>query len=236
MIDFTPWDRLLQKYVKNGQVDYTRWKDESLQPLESWLQTTQTVALNSLNEEAQIAFLINLYNALTIRQVLQKYPIDSIRPTILGVPNLVSFLQFFKQSIHSISKQAGKLENVSLDNIEHDILRANHNESRIHFALVCASGGCPRLRSHAYFPEQLNEQLSEDAKSFITNSEKVRYEATSQTLYCSKLFKWYEADFLAKADSIAAYIQPYLNVQLPATVTLEYLPYSWQLNDQRISS
>ncbi|MEL6489118.1 MAG: DUF547 domain-containing protein [Cyanobacteria bacterium J06621_3] len=231
MIDFTLWDQLLQKYVKNAQVDYAGWKKESLPLLDQWLLTTQSVSLDSLDSAPGIAFLLNLYNALTIRQVLQKYPIESIRPTVLGVPNMISFLQFFKQSVHTLNGQS-----LSLDNIEHDILRARYDESRIHFALVCASQGCPGLRSHAYRPDKLNAQLAEDAKTFITNPNKVRYEPTSQTLYCSKIFKWYAEDFLAKADSVVSYIQPYLNVPLPETVRIEYLSYSWQLNDQRMSS
>lgn len=231
MVDFTLWDQLLQKYVKNAQVDYAGWKKESLPLLDQWLLTTQSVSLDLLDSAAGSAFLLNLYNALTIRQVLQKYPIESIRPTVLGVPNMVSFLQFFKQSIHTLNGQR-----LSLDNIEHDILRARYDESRIHFALVCASQGCPGLRSNAYRPDKLDAQLAEDAKTFITNPNKVRYEPTSQTLYCSKIFKWYAEDFLAKADSVVSYIQPYLNVPLPETVRIEYLSYSWQLNDQRMSS
>ncbi len=227
MIDFTPWDQLLQTYVKDGQVDYARWQKESMPALDSWLLETQKVNLDTLNQAEGIAFLINVYNAVTIQQVLQKYPIDSIQPTVLGVPNMASFLLFFKKPVYSLN--GSKL---SLDGIEHDTLRARYQESRIHFALVCASEGCPPLRAGAYMPTQLSAQLEEDTRQFINNPEKVRYDSVSRKLYCSKIFKWYRDDFLTQAASVPNYIQTYLAVELPADVEIEYLPYSWQLNSQ----
>ncbi|MEO0647876.1 MAG: DUF547 domain-containing protein [Cyanobacteria bacterium J06650_10] len=231
MIDFAPWDQMLQTYVKDGQVDYSRWQKESMPALEEWLSKMQAVSLDTLNENEGIAFLINLYNALTIQQVLQKYPIDTIRPNVLGIPNWSKFLRFFKTPIYSLGGQK-----LSLDNIEHDTLRARYSESRIHFALVCASESCPNLRSNAYQPDQLDTQLQEDAERFINNPKKLRYDAAARTLYCSKIFKWYEEDFVAKAESVTEYIQTYLKADLPKEIKVEYLPYSWQLNDQRISS
>lgn len=229
MIDFTPWSQMLQTYVVQGQVDYTLWKRESAKDLDQWLASLQTIDLDTLNREQAIAYLLNLYNALVIQQVLQKYPIRSIRPKVLGVPNWASFLLFFKQPLYTLGDRP-----LSLDNIEHDILRAQYNEPRIHFALVCASIGCPLLRSEAYTPDLVPEQLDADARRFIGDSAKVNYETASNTLYCSKIFKWYEDDFVAAAGSIPDYIQPYLaEATLLKPVSIAYLPYSWQLNDQR---
>ncbi len=179
--------------------------------------------------ESAIAYLINLYNALVIRQVLQKYPIDSIRPEILGVPNWASFALFFKRPVYSLGDRS-----LSLDNIEHGILRDRYDEPRIHFALVCAATSCPLLRAEAYTPELVSDQLEADAQRFINNSAKVSYDAVGNTLYCSKIFRWYEKDFVAQAGSVASYIQGYLpETTIPAAASLVYLPYSWQLNDQR---
>ncbi|MEM9945752.1 MAG: DUF547 domain-containing protein [Cyanobacteria bacterium P01_D01_bin.36] len=231
MIDFTPWNDLLTRYVADGQVDYARWQTESVDRLDQWLKSVSSVQIDPLDEQSAIAFLINLYNALAIQQVLRKYPIDSIRPTVLGIPNLASFLRFFKKDIYTLNGQS-----LSLDNIEHDILRSRYSESRIHFALVCVSASCPSLRPNAYLPTQLNAQLQEDTQQFINNPEKVKYDAPSNTLYCSKIFKWYEEDFLKRSPSIISYIQQYLpNTQILPNTTIEYLPYSWQLN-QRTSS
>jgi len=235
LINFAPWNELLQRYVAEGQVDYAKWKAESAEELDQWLIDVSGVDIETLDREGAIAFLINLYNALAIQQVLQKYPIDTIRPKILGVPNWASFLLFFKKDIYELNGQS-----LGLDNIEHDVLRDRYDESRIHFALVCVSAGCPLLRANAYLPAQLNTQLDEDTHRFINNPEKVSYDANSNILYCSKIFDWYKEDFLAPpnepTDSIISYIQPYLkDIQIPPDATIEYLPYSWQLN-QRTSS
>ncbi|NEQ48290.1 MAG: DUF547 domain-containing protein [Leptolyngbya sp. SIOISBB] len=232
MLDFTPWDSMLKRYVNDdGQVDYAAWQSASDQELNTWLESLHVTELSTLERDEAIAFLINLYNALTIRQVLQQYPLASIRPTFLGMPNWLAFLHFFTKSVYRLKGQS-----LSLNNIEHGLLRERFQEPRIHFALVCASVGCPGLRAAAYEPEQLDEQLAADAHRFIHNDDKVRYDAARSTLYCSKIFQWYKADFLTKAASIPDYISQYRpELDLPNRVTVEFLPYSWALN-QRTSS
>jgi hypothetical protein len=232
MIDFATWDHLLQEYVNDlGQVDYARWQQESSQVLDRWLVAQQPLDWQTLDKDSAIAFLINLYNALTIQQVLQKFPIRSIRPQILGIPNWLSFVRFFSRKLYVLNGQP-----ISLNGIEHDILRQQFKEPRIHFALVCASEGCPLLRAEAYWPDRLSQQLEADAHRFINNAEKVRYDGDRNLLFCSKIFKWYETDFLAVADSIPTYIQRYRpELDFPKTVEVAYLPYSWALN-QRTSS
>jgi hypothetical protein len=97
MPDFAPWDSMLKRYVNDcGQVDYAAWQSESRQALNSWLESRQSTELSELGEAEAIAFLINLYNALTIRQVLQKYPIASIRPSFLGLAELVGVSAIFQ--------------------------------------------------------------------------------------------------------------------------------------------
>lgn len=231
-LNFSVWDRLLRNYGDDqGRVDYGRWQQASLPELEQWLTDMGRVDLQTLSREQAIATLLNLYNALTIRQVLRQYPITSIRPHVLGIPNWLAFLRFFTKTVYRLNGQS-----VSLNNLEHDMLRQQFLDPRIHFALVCASVGCPLLRAEAYGPDRLAEQLEEDSNRFINNPDKVRYDAASQTLYCSKIFKWYKADFLTVADSIVGYCDRYYTAaQVPATATVVYLPYSWQLN-QRTSS
>jgi len=232
MVDYTPWDRLLQTYVNDrGRVNYARWQQESASELGQWLASVSHTDLQCLERDAAIAFLLNLYNALTIQQVLQRYPIDSIRPKILGIPNWLAFLRFFNRKFYTLNEQP-----LSLNGIEHDILRSQFAEPRIHFALVCASVGCPWLRPGAYWPDQLEQQLDGDVRQFVHNPEKVRYDAEAGVLYCSKIFKWYAEDFLKEAYSIAAYINRYRpDSPVPENAPLQHLPYSWQLN-QRTSS
>lgn len=231
-LNFEIWDKLLRQYVDGqGRVAYDRWHQDSRPELEQWLTTMDSLDLQKLERVDAIATLLNLYNALTIRQVLQQYPITSIRPTVLGIPNWLAFLRFFTRQVYTLNGQP-----VSLNNIEHDILRQQYLDPRIHFALVCASVGCPLLRAEAYRPETLTEQLEDDCDRFINNPNKVRYDAASNTLYCSKIFKWYKADFLTVADSIIEYCdQYYTAAQLLTSATIVYLPYSWELN-QRTSS
>ncbi|HTL90250.1 MAG TPA: DUF547 domain-containing protein, partial [Leptolyngbya sp.] len=130
---------------------------------------------------------------------------------------------------------AGKI--YSLAQIENQILRSCLQEPRIHFAIVCASIGCPLLRNEAYTPDYVLQQLEDDAARFINNSDKVRYDAQTKTLYCSKIFKWYRQDFLTVFPSIPEYIQAYSqsNLALSSSTPIADLDYDWSLN-QRISS
>lgn len=230
---FEIWDKLLRQYVdQEGRVDYAAWKTEQPHVLDEWLSSQTTYPLQSnMNALDKLALWINLYNALTISSILKSYPIDSILPKIFGVPNWLAFLWFFQRSVYGIFG-----ERYSLAQIEHQILRDELQEPRIHFAIVCASVGCPLLRAGAYFPEQVMQQLDEDAHRFINNPQKVRYDSNSQILYCNKIFKWYRQDFLKVASSIPEYISSYLTVDAPLTAAtrISYLDYDWSLN-QRIS-
>lgn len=232
MVDYAPWDELLRTYVDAaGRVDYSRWQKHSLTALDDWLASLQGIGLSALPGEEQLALLLNLYNALTMRQVLSQYPIDSIFPKFWGIPNLWSFWRFFTRSLYTL-----ETEPLSLNQIEHGILRRWFREPRIHFALVCASLGCPLLRPEAYGGDRVKAQLEEDARRFIHNPDKVRYVAASETLYCSKIFRWYSRDFLKVSASIPRYIGQYLpEVNTATSLRLRYLPYDWSLN-QRTSS
>jgi hypothetical protein len=221
---------MLQAYVNDqGQVDYGRWQQEAAQPLTHWLNALRPIAITDLSAEEHLALLINLYNALTIEQVLGQYPIASIRPTFLGWPNWLGFLRFFNRPVYTLGG-----ETLSLNAIEHQKLRPIFQEPRIHFALVCASVGCSILRNEAYFPDIVEAQLDTDAQRFINNPDKVRYDAESGILHCSRIFKWYEKDFLQAAPSIPAYVGQYLS-EIPKMADIRYLSYDWSLN-QRISS
>lgn len=240
MFDFEPWDQLLNTYVdEQGRVDYATWQRSSMQELQQWLdklsQTADTDRLLNIENgdrqaaQEKLALWLNLYNALTIAQVLQQYPIPSIQPKIFGVPNWLAFLQFFSRPIYFINGQK-----VSLNKIEHGILRQHFTEPKVHFALVCASIGCPLLRNQAYIPEQVESQLEDDANRFINNQDKVYYDEQNNILYCSKIFKWYRKDFLKIASSIPAYIQTYykFTANLSDETPIRYLPYDWQLNQR----
>lgn len=238
MLNVEVWDHLLKRYVNDqGRVDYEAWKSHDADTLRQWLEGfSEEDALPSSTQftpDAQrLATWINFYNALTIAKVMDRYPVRSIQPKILGIPNWIAFLAFFVRPAYRLNSNA-----ISLNHIEHHILRQEFQEPRIHFALVCASLGCPLLRQGAYRPSQVYDQLEDDAHRFITNPDKVRYDVSTNILYCSKIFKWYRADFLAIAPSIQDYIASYLtpppSASSPDAATpIRYLPYDWQLNQQ----
>jgi hypothetical protein len=231
MIDFITWDTLLQQYVDSqGRVNYRAWKTESSQALNQWLSKIERSQIFPIADpDEQLALWINLYNAFTIASVLENYPIASIQPKILGIPNWLAFLWFFSRPIHQVSGHR-----YSLNHIEHKILRREFDEPRIHFALVCASIGCPLLRNGAYWSESVRAQLEEDAIRFINNPDKVRYDSQTQTLYCSQIFKWYRRDFLKVAPSIPDYIRSYLKTDRPieSNTPIAYVNYDWSLNQQ----
>jgi hypothetical protein len=228
-IDLRIWDELLQRYVDDlGRVNYRRWKAEGADVLRVWLESLADVDLADFTDaDARLALWLNAYNAIAISQVLEVYPIASIRPKVLGIPNWLSFLDFFTRSNSIIG---GK--KYSLNQIEHAILRPEFAEPRIHFALVCASVGCPLLRRGAYFPESVRTQLEADASRFIHNPDKVRYDAQKKTLYLSKIFKWYEEDFVKAAGSVAEYVGGYLGSEAAVGDgwAIVFLPYDWNLN------
>ena len=231
MINFATWDDLLRQYVDSqGRVHYHAWKAESPHVLKEWLANIKQQDIHAASHpDEQLALWINLYNALTIASILERYPIASIQPKIFGIPNWIAFLWFFYRPTHKV---AGHY--YYLNQIEHQILRRDFDEPRIHFALVCASIGCPLLRNGAYWPESIRDQLEEDAIRFINNPDKVRYNSQSQTLYCSKIFKWYCNDFLKVAPSVPDYIRSYLKTDLPlgSNTPIAYLNYDWSLNQQ----
>jgi len=227
-IAFKTWDNLLHSYVDDfGRVNYGRWKAESADVLRQWLESLADVDLAGVDTDGRLALWLNVYNAIAISQVIEVYPIASIRPKVLGIPNWLSFMDFFARSTYTIADKK-----YSLNQIEHEILRRDFAEPRIHFALVCAAVGCPMLRRGAYFPESVRTQLEIDTNRFIQNPDKVRYDAGKKTLYLSKIFKWYGEDFVKAAGSVAGYVGGYLgaDVVMGDECAIVFLPYDWNLN------
>ena len=224
---YQPWSELLQQYVNDrGLVDYWGMK-RSHQKLDDWLKELSTINPASLAPTQQKALWLNLDNALVIRQVINNYPLKSILPKFLGIPNWWAFWRFFTRSVYTVGEKQ-----YSLNNIEHDTIRQQFADPRIHFALVCAAKGCPLLRNEAYQSDRLDIQLEDDAKRFINNPDKVYYDPQASVLYCSKILKWYKQDFLKQSESIAKYIQTYSNSDIPLDkpVEIKYLNYDWHLN------
>jgi hypothetical protein len=178
----------------------------------------------SWSRDKQLAVLINGYNAWTIQLIIKHYPVSSIKNigSLFTSPWEKKFIQWLG-------------DEVSLDYIEHELIRKNYDEPRIHFALVCAAMGCPPLREEAYKASNLNSQLSDASKNFINDKSENRYEIKKDKLilYVSSLFDWYGKDFGSR-ENLINYITEAMSIKNKIqykTVTVNFLDYDWSLNE-----
>ncbi len=230
-IDHSVWDKLLQKYVDaNGYVAYTAWQASSAdqKTLDDYMNHLSQASFEpGSSKEAQLAFWINAYNAVTVKGILREYPTTSIRNHTAKVYgyNIWKDLQILV---------AGKAH--SLEGIEHEILR-KMGEPRIHFAIVCASIGCPRLLNEAYTADRLDEQLTGNAKAFFADRTKFVADTRAGTIAVSPILDWFSKDFGADTSAQMRLIAPYLpeSTQPLAksyTGRVQFLEYDWSLNDE----
>jgi hypothetical protein len=216
------YDAILKKYVANGRVDYKSLKTET--SLKGYLDSLSAVTVgeyNAYSKEQKLAFLINSYNAFTIQLILDNYPLKSIRN--IGILPLAAWKKEFFTLLG---------EERSLGWIEHEKLRKDFDEPRIHFAIVCASIGCPPLINEAYTPEKLEVQLQTVMNQFLNDSAKNRYDAESNTLYISSIFDWFKQDF-TKKGSIIDFIQASMKVKIGKEPKIKYTYYDWNLNEKK---
>lgn len=231
-IDHAPWEKLLKKYVDDrGRVAYGAWKasGEDRKALEEYLASLSAArASQGGPREAVLAYWINAYNALTIHGILREYPTTSIRNHTA---------RFFGYNIWKDLQLLVEGRPRSLEQIEHAVLR-KMNEPRIHFAIVCASVGCPRLRNEAYTANRLESQLSENAREFFADPANFAFDAEAGVFSASPILSWFAADFGATERDRLRTIAPWLPAEareaaLSGRVRLRYLPYDWSLNDQQ---
>jgi uncharacterized protein DUF547 len=224
------WTSLVKKHLTGEKVDYAGLHKNGRSALNEYLQTLESVGnaqYRGFTKNQKMSFGINAYNAYTIKLVLDNYPIRSLRKFGL-LPGAA-----WREKFIPLSKIWGK--NISLGELENDILRKNFKEPRLHFALVCASKSCPALRAEAYRAASLDTQLDEQVRRFLNNKAKNRFDPAKGKLYLSKIFDWYEDDFLSSAPSIAAYAATFMPKEVgqalaTGNVKVEYLSYNWSLN------
>lgn len=223
------WNALLQRWVSDGRVDYAALQREGRAPLKAYLKelsATCATDYEKWSREQRLAFWINVYNAFTVQLIIDHYPISSIR-SIGWLPG-AAFRRGF------IPMPGLKEAIISLNDIEHGTLRTDFREPRIHFALVCASLGCPTLGNTPVRASDLNRQLDEQARSFLRDTSKNRFDPATNTLHLSPIFDWFRADFEVVAGSVPAYVARYLDdprISRPG-VRIEYTKYDWSLNDR----
>ena len=231
-IDHAIWDALLRRYVDDrGMVDYTAWKANAadVEALDNYLATLSRASLSQpTSRSGQLAYWINAYNATTIKGILREYPTSSIRNHTAKIFGY----NIWDDLVLSVGDRT-----FSLNQMEHDVLR-KMREPRIHFAIVCASIGCPKLMNRAYTAAQLDTQLAQSTRDFFADPAKFRYNAGSGQMQISPILQWFGEDFGPGIRERLASIAPYLPddpsraLARGGTAQVSYLGYDWNLNDQ----
>ena len=235
------WGALLKAHVttvdgaKASRASYAGFAKDRAQ-LKAYLDSLSAVSETEYRGWARgqkLAFLINAYNAFTVEKILTRYPkLESIRDfgTVFGNPWKDKFFTLL-----------GKSQN--LDGIEHGTIRVagSFDEPRIHFAVNCASVGCPMLREEPFVADRLDAQLEEQARRFLSDRSRNRYRAGA--LEVSKIFDWYGDDFKAQAGSVAQYLARYADLLADSAedraavrsgkAKVQFLDYDWALNDAK---
>jgi hypothetical protein len=224
------FDALLKRFVVRGhdgvnRVRYAAFRKSGHDELKAFLGDLQAGRPSTMDRDAEMAFWINLYNAKTLDIVLDHYPIRSIRQINLG------------GGFFGTGPWKAKLVNVedrdlSLDNIEHDILRARFDEPLVHYALNCASVGCPDLQTAAWTGASLQSQLDGGARAYVNHPRGLMVD--ERRFKASKIYRWYARDF-GGASGLKAHWQAFADPQLAARLAALASPqsyiYDWGLND-----
>jgi hypothetical protein len=238
------WNGLLKRHVElinngNGsRLSYTGMQAErpSLNSYLKQLSSVQRGEYDSWSKQQQLAFLINAYNAYTVELILTKYP------DVTSIKDLGSFFKSpWKQRFFTLLG-----ERRHLDNLEHDLIRESgvFAEPRIHFAVNCASIGCPMLRNEAYVADRLDHQLEDAMSRFLSDRERNYFDHVKGILWTSRIFDWYRGDFTGRgsgtpslkrlfsnyADRLAEGVEAQQRLQ-QGDFRIDYLRYDWQLND-----
>ncbi len=231
-IDHSDLSKLLQAYVKRdnaglNRVDYKSFKN-SAPALNAYINKLQQQKVTRLNKNEQFAYWSNLYNALTIKVILDAYPVRSIKDIDIS-PGLFADGPWGKKLI--------KIEGteISLDDIEHQILRKVFHDPRVHYAVNCASVGCPNLQKEAFEGSKLNQQLDAAAADYINSNRGAVVK--NNRLAVSKIYSWFSKDFGSSDEAIIRHLKKYakqdLKQKLKSITTIDSSFYDWSLNDQK---
>jgi len=221
--DHSGFQVLLREHVdEHGWVDYGKLKAQSDQ-LAEYLAAIAEANVDEFGRDERLAFLINAYNAFTLQLIIENYPLKSIKD--------ISAAQRWDAVRWNLGGQT-----VSLNQMEHELIRPNFKEPRIHFALVCAAVGCPPLRNEVYTAEKLETQLADQSNYVHSHATWMEYNRDDKRLKLTQLYKWYGGDFEQVAGSVEAYVARYnsgLKADLDAgnRLDIEWLQYDWDLND-----
>ena len=230
-IDHSAWDGFLKANLVRGgdginRLAYGRVTVADRKALAHYLEALSVVPISRYKRDEQLAYWINLYNALTVKVILDHYPVKSIRDIDIS-PGWFSDGPWDKKLIKVED------ESLSLNDVEHRILRPIWRDARIHYAVNCASLGCPNLAPTAYNAETMEGSLTEAARTYINHPRGVSIEGGR--LYVSKIYEWFVEDFGGNEKGVLDHIRHYANPKLAKRLA-EFAPidgyrYDWGLND-----
>lgn len=238
-VDHAAWSMLLQEFLVKGsdgvnRIAYASFKETKQPSLKNYVKSLERIDPRTLSRPEQFAYWVNLYNAKTVDVVLDRYPVASIRDISIS-PGLFDLL---KQSVGAGGPWKAEILAVagvalSLDNIEHDILRPIFKDPRVHYVINCASYGCPNLPSEALTPANLEAQLDAGARAYINHPR--GFDVTSGQVTASSIYQWFQADFGGSSEAVlqhaAKYAEPSLKNRLRGITTIDSYRYDWSLND-----
>lgn len=228
------WTEVLAAHVRGDAFDYAKLKKDRAR-LDQYIGVLESVKPDELaawKKNEQYAFWINAYNAYTVRLVVDAYPIDSIK-------DLGSLLKsVWDREVAPLGALAPDLKSskLTLNEIEHEILRPKFADARVHAAVNCASQGCPPLRAEAFRPADLDEQLDEQVSLWLHDEKRNRFDESKRRLQISKVFDWFKDDFVRDAKSVPAWIARYVPeheawlTDPKVKLDIDHLDYSWKLN------
>ena len=231
-VDHSAWQAFLNENLHKdefGQTYFTYSKVSRLkrQDLHSYITEMQKIDPLTLNTNEQKAYWFNLYNAVTVKVVLDEYPIKSIRDIGASLGGIIPGGPW-KLKIININNQM-----LSLDDIEHEIVRPKFNDYRVHFAFNCAAMGCPNLASSAFTGKNIESLLNAAQSEFINHQRGVRFQGGK--LIVSKIFDWYQADFVQSEAELPLFLsrlaEPKLRAQLQGYRGNIKYEYDWTLNE-----
>jgi len=247
--DVTLYAKVLTTFVNDeGLVDYATLKKEraQLDDFVTQLTSLEVSVYETWSKEDKVAFWINAYNALMLQSIVNHYPIRKRFSLGLFFPIGVRHIGgVFSRSQHKILG-----ESMSLDRIEHVVLRKQFQDPRVHLALVCAAKGCPRLLREPYLGAKLGQQFTEQAHHFFNNPLKFYQDKDRKIIWVSSIFSWFEDDFAKETKEASAFagknkkqraVVQFISTYLPKAdwqllqdpkAQVRYLPYDWALNDQ----
>ncbi|MGH8462018.1 MAG: DUF547 domain-containing protein [Stenotrophobium sp.] len=233
LIDHSAWDNFLHSYVHASADGINRVAYASVAPrdkiaLDSYVQKMQAIPISRYSRAVQRAYWINLYNATTVKLILDHYPVSSILKIDIS-PGLFSRGPWDKKLLRIENKA------VSLNDIEHRILRPIWHDPRTHYSVNCASLSCPNLATRAYTAASMEAMLDAGARAYVNSPRGA--EVKDGKLIVSSIYVWYQADFGGTEAGVIAHLRQYaapaLKAQLADIRSISDDRYDWSLNGMR---